>query len=84
MRSQLVVRIQLHNDRTPVGPGPTLPSGHPFQNVQAGGYWSATTHAEFSDLSRVVSFYDGSVVNGNKNGRSNVWCVRGGPGLDAQ
>jgi hypothetical protein len=65
-------------------PGPTLPSGHPFQNLQSGGYWSATTHAEFSELARVLSFYDGSVVNGDKSGLGYAWCVRGGQGLDAQ
>src|SRR4029077_5720341 len=27
-------------------PGPTLPLGHPFQNVQSANYWSATTIAE--------------------------------------
>jgi hypothetical protein len=27
-------------------PGPTLPLGHPFQNVQSASYWSATTIAE--------------------------------------
>jgi hypothetical protein len=26
-------------------PGPTLPPGHPFTNVQSAFYWSATTHA---------------------------------------
>jgi len=65
-------------------PGPTLPSGHLFVNVQQAGYWSATTHAEFSESARVISFYDGTVVNGTKTGFSFVWCVRGGQGLDAQ
>jgi len=65
-------------------PGPTLPSGHPFQNVQPGGYWSATTHAELPEWVRVVSFYDGTVVNGVKSGSGYAWCVRGGKGLDAQ
>jgi hypothetical protein len=65
-------------------PGPTLPSGHPFQNVQTGGYWSATTHAEISAWARVVSLYDGTVVNGDKAGLGYTWCVRGGQGVDAQ
>lgn len=66
------------------GPGPALPSGHPFQNVESAGYWSATTHAQFPEWARVVSFYDGSVVNGTKDGLGYAWCVRGGQGLDAQ
>ncbi len=66
-------------------PGPTLPSEHPFVNVQTGGYWSATTHAMDNTLVRVVSFYDGQVVNGLKSGGYGyVWCVRGGQGADAQ
>jgi uncharacterized protein DUF1566 len=33
-------------DPSVAGPGPTLPSGHPFQNVQSANYWSATTIAK--------------------------------------
>ena len=63
---------------------PTLPGGHPFQNVQP-TYWSATTHPEFSTLARVVSFSGGNVVsNGDKSGDGYAWCVRGGSGVDAQ
>jgi uncharacterized protein DUF1566 len=65
-------------------PGPALPEGHPFQNVQQGGYWTATTHAEFPALARVLSLFDAAVVNGDKTGLAYAWCVRGGPGLDAQ
>jgi len=65
-------------------PGPALPNGHPFRNVESAGYWSATTHAEVAEAARVVSFYDGSVVNGTKDGLGYAWCVRGGRGADAQ
>ncbi len=65
---------------------PKLPVGHPFTNVVAGGYWSTTTHVEFANLVRVVSFADGTIVNGVKadNAYGFAWCVRGGKGPDAQ
>ena len=68
-------------------PGPTLPAGHPFINVQVGefaAYWSANTSsfntpflalaAEFGGGLRVEEF---AKTNGNF-----VWCVRGGQGVD--
>jgi len=72
-----------------VSPGPTLPSGHPF-NVQSSIYWSATTLARDSSFAWSVDFSGpgifGSVGTG---GKSNVflflaWCVRGGQGVDLQ
>jgi hypothetical protein len=63
---------------------PTLPTGHPFQNVQP-TYWSATTHPELPTAARVVSFFGGNVVvNGDKSGNGLAWCVRGGSRVDAQ
>ena len=59
-------------------PGPTLPAGHPFTNVQSDHYWSATTVADSSDSARVVSFQNGGVTGQNKTVSSNLaWCVRG-------
>ena len=59
-------------------PGPTLPAGHPFTNVQSDHYWSATTVADSSDFARVVSFQNGGVTGQNKTVSSNLaWCVRG-------
>ena len=64
---------------------PALPAGHPFTNVQS-NYWSATTHAASTTSARNVAFLSGVV--GLPLDKSNnslfVWCVRGGPGADAQ
>ena len=57
---------------------PTLPTGHPFNNVQSASYWSATTEAEDVKFAWVVAFYDGTVGVSNKTFETlQVWCVRG-------
>jgi len=73
-------------DPTVASPGPTLPAGHPFSNVQSSLYWSATTDASNSALAQVVFFVNGDVLVGrNKNNPGFfAWCVRGGPGVDPQ
>lgn len=66
-------------------PGPTLPAGHPFQHVQSGIYWSATTAAGLAGYMWGVSFQYGSFAQGN--GADSLffsWCVRGGQGVDSQ
>jgi hypothetical protein len=68
-------------------PGPTLPAGHPYTNVQSSifGYWSATTDVTFSGFAWVVSFRNSDVAHNTKSSlNSFVWCVRGGQGVDAQ
>ena len=67
-----------------VSPGPTLPSGHPFTNVQSSDYWSATTEAEHTTRAYLVLFNSGVVGTSEKSLSSQVWCVRGGQGPDAQ
>lgn len=60
----------------------SLPSGHPFNNVQSSHYWSSTTYASSTSSAWRVYFRYGDV---NFNGKSNdhyVWCVRGGHGHD--
>lgn len=79
-------------DPAVASPGPTLPPGHPFTNVQPAGYWSASTHG-VTPTTAWVGFF-GQVVGGpphagdlgsdNKaNGRLLAWCVRGGMNADA-
>ncbi len=66
-------------------PGPTLPSGHPFSNVQSHHYWSASTSVGVSSTAWVVGFNDG--VAGPDVKSIDVffaWCVRGGQGVDPQ
>lgn len=63
---------------------PTLPPGHPFQNVGHTTYWSATTFSTSSSAAWVVNFYDGRVLPLGKIIENPVWCVRGGSGVDPQ
>jgi hypothetical protein len=67
-------------DPTVVSPGPTLPVGHPFTNVQssqAKGYWSATTMAANAALAWHAFFDNGLVTGNGKLVTDFVWCVRG-------
>jgi hypothetical protein len=74
-------------------PGPALPAGHPFINVQSSFYWSATTRATAIDavgttagsaLAWEVYFGDGTVTSDGKANDAFMWCVRGGHGVDPQ
>jgi hypothetical protein len=70
-------------DPSVAAPGPTLPSGHPFLNVQSDVYWSASTVAENSTLAWLVFFNDGSVGGDSKTDGLRAWCVRGGMNAEA-
>lgn len=61
-------------------PGPTLPVGHPFINVQ-NTYWSGSTLLGTNAWE--VSFSDGLVRSPLKTNGSRAWCVRGGLNTDA-
>jgi Protein of unknown function (DUF1566) len=58
-------------------PGPTLPSGHPFNKIQSAGSWSATTSAEDASDAWFVYFGRGFVDHESKTSTGHVWCVRG-------
>ena len=64
-------------------PPPTLPSGHPF-TVQSSFYWSASTSASSTAIVRGVLLSNGQVAGGDRSDTGRAWCVRGGPGVDAQ
>lgn len=66
-----------------VSPGPTLPTGHPFTNVQAAHYWSATSFAGKPSHAWNVGFVMGMVHDIKVADSHNVWCVRGGNNADA-
>jgi hypothetical protein len=77
-------------DPTIPAPGPALPLGHPFQNVQPGAYWSSTSdvRVEFvPNQAWEVRFnipFGSSGILGDK-GKSSlnfVWCSRGGTHAD--
>ncbi|MDK2744608.1 MAG: DUF1566 domain-containing protein [Nitrospira sp. BO4] len=60
-----------------VSPGPTLQAGHPFVNVQAAHYWSATSFAGKPTHAWNVGFVMGMVHDIKVTDSHNVWCVRG-------
>lgn len=65
-------------------PGPTLPAGHPFTNVQS-FCWSATTYVGDARYAWEVGFSNGSAGEAGLKADSDfVWCVRGGQGVDPQ
>jgi hypothetical protein len=70
-------------DPSVASPGPTLPTGHPFLNVES-GYWSATTNAIFPAVAWTVAFNNGNVdsISKDDSGHTLVWCARGGMNAD--
>jgi hypothetical protein len=72
----------------PTQSSPSLPSGHPFSNVQSSLYWSATTLAGGGGSAWTVFFRNGvhdTIVDAfPETSSSYAWCVRGGQGVDAQ
>ena len=70
-------------DPTVTTPGPTLPAGHPFTNVQSALYWSATSNAVNPTNAWVVHFGFGDVRLVIKSDSNYAWCVRGGMNADA-
>jgi hypothetical protein len=57
---------------------PSLPSGHPFTNVQAFYYWSSTTYAGSPADAWLVGMNGGVVLAVNKTSGYYVWPVRSG------
>ena len=59
---------------------PTLPSGHPFTNVQGTYYWSSTSYANSSSNAWVAYINSGYVSTNDKSSYYGfVWPVRSGP-----
>jgi len=59
--------------------GPALSAGHPFTNVQGGGYWSSTSYAGDSNNAWLVRMSYGIVdYNGKSISYNYVWPVRSG------
>ncbi len=67
-------------------PGPALPAGHPFTNVQQNFYWSATTRSTTNDGEAWGVFFSDGAVSAFSKSQSGFffWCVRGGSGGDTQ
>jgi hypothetical protein len=65
-------------DYSVASPGPVLPPGHPFTNVESvlAGYWSATTVAGNPSAAWLVGFDFGFVTLNGKTFPNHAWCVR--------
>jgi hypothetical protein len=72
------------SDPTVAPPGPTLPSGHPFNNVQSASYWSASTLVGAPTWALFVFFGNGLMSYDDKTVGHYIWCVRGGHGYDGK
>ncbi|MDY0042245.1 MAG: DUF1566 domain-containing protein [Desulforhabdus sp.] len=60
---------------------PTLPTGHPFTNVQSSQssyYWTSSTDVTVPELAWGVGFYNDSIGRSNKLLEHYVRCVRAG------
>lgn len=63
-------------DPSAADPGPRLPMGHPFLNVQSGVYWSASGRSDDAAVAWGVNFREGTAVGDGKTAQSLSWCVR--------
>ena len=57
---------------------PSLPSSHPFQNVQNDFYWSSTPHVSIIEYAWGVNMSNALVHRVGKLTNHRVWPVRGG------
>jgi hypothetical protein len=69
-------------DPSVASPGPTLPQGHPFLNVQSANYWSSSAHLENATLSWGVALNNGTALGLSKSFDQRIWCVRAGANAD--
>jgi hypothetical protein len=83
MREQLASLLDI-NSVLCLGGGLCLPDGHPFQNVQSAGYWSASTTTGSPTFAWLVNFFFGSALVMNLDANSLAWCVRDGQDSDGQ
>ena len=58
-------------------PGPNLPPGHPFLNVQPTAYWTVVPEANQPSHAKYVDAFLGNVLSLIKIYTFPVWCVQG-------
>ena len=61
----------------PANTNPALPTGHPFLDVRAFFYWSASTDALHPTIAWSLLMTDGGMLGSFKSGSEHTWCVRG-------
>ena len=64
------------------GGGLCLPDGHPFQNVQSAGYWSASITTGSPTFAWIVNFFFGSALVMHLDSNALAWCVRDSQSAD--
>jgi hypothetical protein len=57
-------------------PGPNLPPGHPFLNVQSTSYWTVVPQANLPSYARYLDAFLGNVLSLVRIYTFPVWCVR--------
>jgi hypothetical protein len=70
-------------DPSVADPGPRLPVGHPFTNVQSAFYWTAAANANDSATVWGVNLREGGLGADNKSSQNLSWCVRGAGPVEA-
>ena len=79
----LPTREQLASLVDPTNSTPSLPTGHPFLNVQSvQTYLTSTTDPGDPSKAASVLFSFGNVASEAKIGADGTWCVRGGQSFD--
>ncbi len=74
-----VHELQSLVDPSVAAPGQTLPTLHPFLNVESSHYWSASTRDDFPTGAWTVFFGGGIVGSSDKiTDQNRTWCVRAG------
>ena len=63
-------------------PGPNLPPGHPFLNVQQTSYWTVVPEANQPTYAKYLDAFLGNVLSLTKIYTFPVWCVRGPMTMD--
>jgi hypothetical protein len=56
---------------------PTLPTDHPFTDIQSARYWTDTPTSWFADYYITVNFSNGSLNDDDDEELYDSWCVRG-------
>jgi hypothetical protein len=57
---------------------PPLPSGHPFEGIRSGEYWSSSSLGDEPMMAWIVAFSQGGAQSTGVEGERYVWPVRGG------
>jgi hypothetical protein len=63
-------------------PGPNLPPGHPFLNIQPTSYWTVVPETNQPSYAKYLDAFLGNVLSLTRIYTFPVWCVRGPMKMD--